>query len=366
MKEELYNQFIGIGRKTLPVLLKPQPDELLSSWIMRYSREFLTKSHTFCKFILETENVWNRDIDLNVSDDFLQELSSKTFLKWETVYNTTLRSYYPNLFVHTIRKWIVPIRVYHRTRKNAGLMLCPGCLKKDVTPYFRKKWRLSFSVVCPDCEVILIERCPKCNSPISFHRLEVGLKEAILNKDICICYKCSFDFRKAKASKADKSIVKFQKHLYSILDKGFSAEIQYSHLYFDGIYQLARIIGSPVEKLKDFDKELSKCSGLQFKSKRTRGEFDKMAIDDRLLIMSKISWLFEEWPRRFLNISASTRTYSSYLLRDMRNPPYWYWKLVMQNTYVVHTAWRANDLKYSNLSSYTTLGKKRLSESISS
>jgi hypothetical protein len=364
VRDELYNQFISIGRKTLPVLVKPLPDELISSWIMRYSQALLTKSHTFCKFILESENVWNRDIDLNASQEFLQALSLKTFLTKEEVYNTTLRSYYPNLDVHTIRKWIIPLRLYHRTRESAGLMLCPGCLKNDSTPYFRKKWRLSLSVVCPICEVVLIDQCPECKAPLSFHRLEVGLKESILKVEICTCYKCCFDFRKAKTTKANQSLVRLQRNLYLLLDKGFNDDIQYSHLYFDVIYQLTKILSSRVEKLKDFDREVCIRSGFTFKIERQREEFDKMTIDQRLVVVSKISWLLEEWPTRFLDVSRSTRTYSSYLLRDMKNIPYWYWRLIMENVYIIFTPWRSEDQEKSYLKSYNAFGEDRVKKGV--
>jgi hypothetical protein len=361
VKHKSYSQFQTIGKETLPILLKPLPDELLSSWIMRYAKSLYTKSHTFCKFILSTENVWNRDIDLNVSDQFIAALSSKTVQSYDNVFKTTLKSYHPNLFVDVQRKWIIPLGIYHRTRSRAGLMLCPGCLQKDEIPYYRKKWRLSLSVVCPDCGVYLIEECPKCKSPIIFHRLEVGFKEAILNKEICTCYKCAFDFRKWKPKKAEKSIIEIQQHFYTVLEKGHTENLQYSHLYFDVAHQLAKIIDSSSPKLQPFDSELSKRSKIK-NSKNPGGEFDKKELEDRILIIKKIHWLLQDWPERLLSISKETRTFSSYLLRDMKEIPYWYWKVVMENAYVVYTTWRPTS-KYSYLPSYKVYGIKQINSS---
>ncbi len=341
MSEKYYNQFNGIGKKTLPILVRPFPDEVLSSWIMRYSKELLTKSHTFCKFILKSENVWNRDVDLNASDQFIKELADKTFLNFDTVFSCTLRSYYPNLYVDVIRRWIIPIGVYHRTRKNAGQMFCPGCFKRDATPYYRRKWRLSLSVVCPDCQINLMERCPRCREPISFHRLEVGAKESLLKKDICTCHNCSFDFRKSKITAADPLLIEFQKKLYATLEDGYNDTSQYSHLYFDVVYQLCGLLTSTIDRFVAFDKELSKRSQLPFKARAKRNGFDLMRIDDRRLVLSKVNWLFENWPDRLITLSNDMHFYSSYLLKDFKNPPYWYWKLVMENTNVLHAPWRA-------------------------
>jgi hypothetical protein len=361
VSEKHYSQFIGIGRETLPVLIKPLPDELLSCWIMRYSKELLTKSHTFCKFVYKTENVWNRDVDLNASDKFLAELAAKSFLSYGKVLETTLKSYYPNLFVGVGRKWIIPIGIYHRTRKNAGQMFCPGCFRNDNIPYYRKKWRLSLSVVCPDCKINLIERCPKCDSPISFHRLEVGRKESILKHDVCLCHECSFDFRKTKAKAANESLINFQSFLYSTLDRGYNDSNQYSHLYFDVVYQMNRIISSSQEKFRAFDKELSKRSGLKYSLSVAKYDFDRMPIEDRALVLSKTNWLLERWPDRLFELANDMHFFSSYLLRDFNNAPYWYWRPVMDNTHIVHAQWRS-DKGHPYHHSYSAYGEAMMNK----
>lgn len=339
--------------------MKPLPDELLSSWILRYSKCLKTKSHTFCKFVLKSENVWNRDIDLNVTDKFLDGLSDISFVSREGVYNTTLKSYYPNLFVHTSRKWILPIRIYHRIRKSAGQMFCPGCLKKDHVPYFRRKWRLSLSVVCPDCKIVLLDKCPNCSSPISFHRLEVGLKEGIIETELSICYECSFDLRKSPKVKARKSIVDLQRKFYSAINDGFTEYTQYSHLFFDCIHQLVKIINSKGKKFSAFDKELSKLAGIEFKKVKSRGEFDKLGLEDRYLVLQKIDWILKKWPQRFIHVALKTHVFSSDLLKDMKHPPYWYWKIVMENTNVIFTSWRDNEPSLAYLPSYSKLFEKK-------
>lgn len=359
MNTKNYNAYSALGRELFPVLLKPFPDELLSSWLMRYARALLTKSHTFCKYLYPKENVWNRDVDLNASDAFIQELANRTYLKFEVVYNTTLKAYYPNLFVHTHRKWITPLKIYHRTRGGYGLMACPSCLRKDTDPFFRKKWRLSMSVVCPDCEIELVDMCPKCKAPLAFHRLEVGIKEDILTKDMCQCFNCYYDLRKAPIKPANPSLVYLQRNLYSILDEGFSEYTQYSHLYFDALHQILRILESPLSKLQQFDKEICVRSNVKYIGLKSRSEFDKRNLKSRMNTMQKISWIMEDWPERLIDAAKKTRTYSSFMLRDMKNPPYWLWRVINENLYVVYTPWRDQyDGDLAWVSSYRVLSEK--------
>lgn len=159
-----------------PAFLKPEPSELFSSWLVRLSHAHHMKVYTFTRLYFSGKQVWNRDIDRSVPEQIIKFLAQKTNCTFNDIYNTTLRSYEGKLFeVHnekTSSKWILPLGVYHRTWKNNGLMFCPGCLSKDgCKPYYRKQWRLSLSVICPDCECYLQNECPKCSAPVFSFRI---------------------------------------------------------------------------------------------------------------------------------------------------------------------------------------------------
>ncbi len=54
----------GLSGSLLPVHLKPLPDELLSSWLVRIAHGHGMKLQTFCAVIFGREkSIWNRDID---------------------------------------------------------------------------------------------------------------------------------------------------------------------------------------------------------------------------------------------------------------------------------------------------------------
>lgn len=332
-----HTHFQRLGRPLLPLLIKPLPNELLSSWIMRYAKALKTKSHTFCKFILAEQNVWNADIDLYPSENFIKQFALKAGITEEQVKATTLNSLYPNLFVERSNVWFLPIRIFHRTRKGNGQMACPSCLKKDPVPYFRIYWRVSFMVACPECESMLIDHCPKCDSPIAFHRLEVGTKESPLEKDICICYKCGFDLRECKPIPCENNLLRLQKRFKILMERGYDQQFQYSHLYFEVVRQIAWLLDSATPKLAAFNELVSTQSGINSRQTK-KTEYQKKDLAQRALILIKVAWMFEKWPHRLIDVSRKTKTYKSYLLRDMVHVPYWFWKLVIENLYVLYSA----------------------------
>src|SRR5207237_99582 len=144
----------------LPAIVQPQDDELLSSWIFRLAEINATKVHTFCKRYFPLQQVWNRDIDRLGPRAMLHTLSKITTIDYPRLLKSTFSDYEGFLFKELNSngnsKWIMPLGIYHRTRKRFGLQFCPQCLIKDGNrPYFRKSWRLSLSIVCPVCRLKL-------------------------------------------------------------------------------------------------------------------------------------------------------------------------------------------------------------------
>jgi hypothetical protein len=70
-------------------------------------------------------------------------------------------------------------------------------------------------------------------------------------------------------------------------------------------------------------------------------DFERLAIGERARLLEMVNWLLREWPHRFVTVCRNKRIYSSVLLRDFRNPPYWYWNVVREHLFVVYTPWRS-------------------------
>ena len=158
--------------------LKPQQDEILSSWIIRLSHAHGYKVQTMCNFLFgRTGAIWNRDVDRLAPKKVKEILARISGATIEQVGNTTLRAYEGILFeqlnMNGMSRWKLPLGIFHRSRRRPGLLFCPQCLDEDTEPYFRKRWRLALSTVCTKHRCYLLDACPECESPLAPHRADM-------------------------------------------------------------------------------------------------------------------------------------------------------------------------------------------------
>lgn len=347
----------------LPCTVHPRPDELLSSWLVRLAHRHFSKSHTFCSMLFPGTSIWNRDIDKIAPDSVINSLAERTLAPIAHIRDTTLRSYEGRLYLnhnpYSNTPWIMPLGIYHRSWKNFGLQFCPGCLTRDGdSPYFRKKWRLSLSVVCPTCSTLLLDRCPWCNQPVCFFRNELGQRSSQVALSIATCYACKKDLRRAHTHLAPDSLLMRQQQLYDFIEKGYTADLQYSHLYFDVLYHVLGLLTSRHKKGGALQKAICVEAGLphQVQQGGFRDNFDRKGIAERVQLLEQAFWLQEEWPDRFTDVCRRNRIWSNFLLKDKESLPYWYQSIVMEELHIVFTPWR--DLGKPNLNSYSTLGRR--------
>jgi hypothetical protein len=230
------------NKELWPVHIKPKDDELISSWLVRLARAHGLKLHTFCSVTWPGKQIWNRDIDKSSDTEMVGVLSTRTGTPIERVQATTLASYANVLYEKHNRfgpsSWIMPIGVYHRTRKKFGLQYCPRCLAEDEDPYYRCKWRLAFIVVCERHHVVLHDRCPKCGEAINFHRDELGNHRKVVTVSLTLCHACHFDLRtivNEQVFSATSAETQFTTMLLQTIEAGFiqvsESIITYSHLF---------------------------------------------------------------------------------------------------------------------------------------
>ncbi len=268
----------------------------------------------------------------------LQLLSEKSGVSLDEVKATTLKSYEGYLFERLNSfgnsKWIMPLGIFHRTRKNFGLQFCPCCFIKDgANPYFRKSWRLSLSVACSRCKLILYDRCPFCENPIAFHRVELGTKNNLISQMPCYCSSCRNDLRNATQIKCSDNLGNIQKNLDQMIKHGYTKSHQYSHLYFDVLYQIASILSSQSPQMEKFQEFVYSSLGLNRPIIGVRGEFDHLKLEDRINVLIAAFWTLNNWPRRFIGICNKTNTKSSAILRDFYDCPYWFEEFVKKSIY---------------------------------
>ncbi|UKB79556.1 TniQ family protein [Chryseobacterium sp. MEBOG07] len=223
--------------------IPPYKDEIFSSWFFRLSQAHLLKSHSFSKAVLKGYSMWNRDNDLAANEDLIQILADNTPLHTTEINNLFLKSYegflYEKLNIFGFTTGIIPLKIYHRKRKGNSIMYCPSCLQNK--PYYKKQWRIFYSIACTECGVELNDHCTQCKNPVTFHRLEQGYKYEILRIPLNHCAYCGYDISQ-NPIRASKIQLMFQKKINFYLMKGFTENLNYSHLYFSMLYKICSLI----------------------------------------------------------------------------------------------------------------------------
>ncbi len=322
----------------LPVKFKPLPDELFSSWLVRLSRENATKLHTFSTLVFPRRRAWNIDLDKSADDWHLARMIEHTGYGSDIIENTFLRSFAGKFYVsHNpfgITPWVMPVGVSRQKRKDYGLQMCPACLRSDQTPYFRREWRLSWVTVCAEHRLLLLDRCPGCSSPLMIHRGEMGWHDNYMPAEISVCPVCEFSWRSIKAIEAafpaDEQSLMFQQKLKQVVAENWTQlpnhEIVHVISFFNGLKQLVKLL-SFSRRSQRFRQTVILKSGLQVGETQKR-HFDLLAVEDRRRTLRLAAWLLERWPERFIEAASASRTWSAFLLAEMPNAPFWYWREV--------------------------------------
>lgn len=176
----------------------PEPDELLTSYLIRSSHRAGMSPATFCNYQFHTHNCWNRDMDRSASDTLVSTLIAGTGLSASQIHHLTLRpleeticAAYPGWRQRVgcgVAPWILVLGITHRIRRRMGMQFCPTCLAD--TPYLRRHWRLAFVTTCMQHGHLLNDRCPACQAPHIPHRLDGTLTT---------CHACLADLRRTGA-----------------------------------------------------------------------------------------------------------------------------------------------------------------------
>lgn len=322
---------LGLSSGLLPIHLKPCSDELLSSWIIRLAHAHGLKLQTFCALIFGRDrSIWNRDIDKQAPDWLLTRLSEVTSTPFEIVLKTTLRSYEGHLYEHHQpngnTRWILPLGVYHRIHRNPGLLCCPTCLADDETPYFRRSWRLAFSVACTKHCTWLIALCPQCNSFIEPHRSDMQSRDLFpIANQLTYCWHCGYDLRRPNSTHLPStSLLEFQLRIETALKQGYlnwaDNPSMYSHIFFDGLRSLITGLTSrhSIERLNKSED----ARAITLSSWPKMG-FEFSQFENRKLLINWLSQLLQVWPEHFQSLIRSSKLRYADMKGDSDSRPYW-------------------------------------------
>jgi len=307
-----------------PIKIRPQDDELLSSWLIRVALAHRTMPTTFTNLYLpETRNkLWASDLDLHADRPLLEVLSHKSALSVEELHGLTLRSYESVLFERLYPKsggtpFILPLQMRGRYPKSRGLRFCPYCLREGEQPYFRKKWRLSFSTVCLSHECFLLEKCGRCGAPVSLYK---GCKQGRSSR----CSRCGYDLRRCNSFKRlpDRGAgMEAILWLYGIVDSGYvmlGGVPVYSFLFFKVLHHFWKVVCVWGRDVGVFGAGGNPFAGDTVKC------WDKAPIEAQYFAYAGLGGLFRGYPEIFIAFCEANRLGKTELTRDMKEVPFWY------------------------------------------
>ena len=211
----------SLEKEIFPYYLPPEKDELFTSWFCRLSNNHDVKTNTFIQnYFGRNVPFWNRDIDVLEPENIINIMVKHTPLRIENIHEMFLRNYegfayYKYHHDGTIRN-ILPLGINHRKRKQFGQQCCTKCLSMG-TVYFKKSWRLITSVVCTECNQLLIDRCYKCGSPITYYRVNMKSFSNLSTMEfqpLFLCSNCNTDLRKYEPNRIPTKLeLDYQKYI---------------------------------------------------------------------------------------------------------------------------------------------------------
>jgi hypothetical protein len=322
----------GFTSPLWPIRYKPFPDELLSCWLVRLAHGHGLKVQTFCNLMFgNRRQIWNRDIDRLAPAWLIDELILRTGTSPEMAWGTTLRAYegilYPKFRLSSTLRWILALKVYHRTRQGYGLQFCPTCLAEDEIPYFRKRWRIALNTVCSKHGNMLFDRCPYCDAAVAFHRLDMAGMEAIDVAPLSYCHSCQFDLRNAPP---EKPIVYEAATSLLLLDASHqfshdrTPESEWNLERFAVMHQLCRIMTTRYKHahLREFVLDQIGVPDIELIGGHI--PFEMRTIQERHHLLQLVGWLMVDLEPRLTAAWRAKAVRYNLLLKDFDDPPVYY------------------------------------------
>jgi TniQ/Homeodomain-like domain len=356
----------GTSAALLPMRPRPEPQELLSSWLFRLAQVNSQKLHSLSRLIFGERQLWNRDIDSLAGDEVLAALERATGIKASVIRLHTLPSLEGRVFVHHTAKsstpWVLHLGIYHRTRRHRGLQYCPQCLGER--PAFLLPWRLSLSVVCPLHGCVLHAACPACGVPVVPHRVDMA---AHLSKSFPTrfphtrCHACEADLASAPTIAAPAAVVTWQAAIHAAIAgdgwvqvRGVGPVPLAQYLIVARLWLTLLTFGRRAERLR----ALVGMPTLPQTKPRVRN-FDALDVGTRLAAIEHLIALFDGWPERVSAWSRAARIRRTILLQDMPQPPDWYLETLKPLEYVNPRRTLTGPLSWEELCEQAQQGGRR-------
>lgn len=328
----------GITGKMWPVHPHRLPDELLSFWMLRLAHDNGLKLQTFTNLSFgRSASLWNRDIDRSASPEFIRVLSAYTGSSVDEIWGGTLGAYEGVIFERHNplgnTSWILPLGVYHRTRRRFGMQFCPSCLFFDRVPYFRRRWRLGFATMCDEHGTLLHDRCPECDAPVIYFRNDLGRRMGANLHSHVTCWRCGYDLRRSSqrnAAWSDAQSYIALRSLLTFIDDGIAVAgdrcHDYAPLFLDVLRRVCLLLAGPGIRSRRLRECVTRSSGISLGP--GMGRLELLPLEKRHRLVLAGIWLLLEWPDRFIDACEASGLSASRVVGEMPYVPYWFHQVV--------------------------------------
>jgi hypothetical protein len=299
---------------------------------MRLAHANELKAQSFADYAFgRRSSFWARDQDRQPSPGVVERLSELTGLDPEEVENLTLVGpngiHRPDVTVSGFVAWVLPLGIYHRTRRRYGTQFCPLCLFEDTEPYFRRKWRLALATMCDRHGIMLHDRCSACEAPVIWFRNELGHRRELAIGQSAKCWHCGFDLRRAPAfgpPAIDGQSIMALRSLVAFYDFGWwfvgDRSLPYSHLYFDVLRHLVAWL--PDKRGRGLLAKVANSVGWPAEYPPVTA-FEIRPVLERHRLLAIAVWLLQEWPKRFVEVAKEVGLSQAHILHGVRLP-HWF------------------------------------------
>jgi hypothetical protein len=265
--------------------------------------------------------IWNRDIDRSAAASTLLALSRISGVDDEVLATCTLQG-----IESAVGPGILPLGIYHRTRRRRGLMFCPICLADDAVPYFRRKWRLAYLASCTRHRVVLRDVCA-CGAAVMPHRVDLRwtLRRSESSNLHVRCWACARDFRSCSVARDPDSLFHVSQLVESALRDSFvvaGGDELHALAFFSGVRRLMEMQA--------------------YTAKRASPEL--FPLVDRVRALAMIGRWLQTWPFAFLRSMRALEVSYSSLCAGRKDLPYWIDRVARSELMVKKSAMQADEI----------------------
>lgn len=304
-----------------PLYVPPFPDELFSSWIYRLSNNHRISPESLINKCLNKKlSIKINNIDIEPESILTDLITKNTPLRTEQFEKLFLKHYKSNILEKNITEEIISsphfLKINNPKNKKTGIAFCSNCLSKGI-PYFRRKWLLTSSIVCCECNSYLMDYCPNCFKHFSYWYS--AKNSELVNNSITNC-KCGYDISKFSFPLRPSQLeIDYQKYINFTIDNGFNNHTQYSFTYLTTLMFTASMIKRIIKSPK-YKKKINKVyPDLIIDIKEPT---NKWTLSDRQYLLPIAYYLLDNFPNRIKEVFPKRYNFK----KEFGQLPYWFEK----------------------------------------